>query len=201
METTGLDPVEQDIIEFAAVRVDSSVPKVDVLHFHVNIERPETVQAKALEINGYSAERWARYKAMEPTAAWHMLAESGILEGAIIAGHNVRFDVAMLQATFKRHGIKVRFDYHLYDTVTLALEHLQPVVDSISLGYLCVALGIPVRDAHTALGDALMAAEVHRVLSQAPWYKRWWWRRVIPRRIARWEAAGKPASWPHLPWP
>lgn len=196
VETTGLDPEQNDIIEFAAVRRTPDGREAAKFHFYVDIERPETVQAKALEINGYTSELWAAQGALSPSTAWQTLVDSGILDDAIVAGHNVGFDVAFLKSTFKRHGIKYRMDYHLFDTVTLALEHLQPFVSSVSLVAVCVALGIPVRDAHTALADAQMAAEVHRVLRLSPWYKRWWWKRVIPKRIERWTAAGKPPVWP-----
>lgn len=194
-ETTGLDPVENDIIEFAAIRVGADGTEEKVLYAKVHMERPDNAHPKALEVNGYTEESWA--EARDPKEFWQEVADSGILADTIVAGQNVRFDAAFLNETFKRHGIKVRMDYHLYDTCTLALEHLQPFMDnSISLVPVCVALGIPVKDAHTALADARLAMEVGRVLKQANDDDRLYWSQVVPGRLKAWKEAGKPNEWP-----
>ena len=192
-ETTGLDPDANDIIEFAAIRVLPDGTE-RVLYAKVHMERPENAHPRALEVNGYTEESWADAK--DPKVFWQEVADSGILDDCIVAGQNVRFDAAFLNATFKRHGIKTRMDYHLYDTCTLALEHLQPYLDnSISLVPVCVALGIPVKDAHTALADCRLAMEVGRVLKQANDADREHWSQVIPWRLAAWKTAGKPNEW------
>ena len=187
-ETTGLDPVLNDIIEIAIVRVTPNGYE-DIFHHKVRMERPENAHPRALEVNGYSEEAWA--DAREPADVWRELVQSGLLNHCIMAGHNCRFDVAFLIETFKRHGLECRFDYHIYDTVTLALEHLRPWVSSVSLTNLAAALDIPIVGAHTALGDVRMTMELARTLARASDADREEWAKVIPARLAAWRSLGK----------
>ncbi len=195
-ETTGLDAEDNDIIEIAIIRVEDDTEKV--MHLFINMERPENAHPRALEVNGYTPEAWAANGALEPADAWQQVADSGILDEAIIAGQNVRFDARFINASFKRHGIKTRMDYHLYDTCSLALEHLRPWMASISLVPTCVALGIPVTNAHTALADTRMAMEVEKRLARASDALRAEWGHLIPGRLAEWSSAGRPNVWPPL---
>ena len=192
-ETTGLDPDVNDIIEVAILRLNPDGIEW-VIHSKVKMERPENAHPKALEVNGYTEEAWA--DAEDPKVFWQKVADCGILDEAIVAGQNVRFDAGFLNATFKRHGIKTRMDYHLYDTCTLTLEHLLPWMESISLVPTCVALGIPVKNAHTALADCRLAMEVDKVLRQAKGKDREAWSKVVPGRLLAWRMAGKPNEWP-----
>jgi len=194
-ETTGLNPNLNDIIEIAIIRVENDGSE-KVMHLFINVERPDNARPRALEINGYTPEKWAERGALDGAEAWRQIAESGILEEAIIAGQNVRFDAAFINASFERHGIESRMDYHLYDTCTLALEHLRPWVTSISLVPLCVALGVPVVDAHTALADTRMTMAVGEKLARANDNDREDWGLVVPVRLAAWKKAGKPNVWP-----
>ena len=191
-ETTGLDSVNNDIIEIAIIRVEDG--HETVIHAKVKMERPENASQKALEVNGYTPEAWA--EAEDPATFWQKVADSGILSDCIVAGQNVRFDAAFLNETFKRHGIDARMDYHLYDTCTLTLEYLKDYVESISLVPTCVALGIPVRDAHTALADCRLAMAVNEKLYRASLDDQIWWASRAPENLQKWKDAGKPNVWP-----
>ena len=191
-ETTGLDEFDNDIIEVAIIRVGHDGTE-RICHCKVKMERPENAHPRALEVNGYSEEAWA--DAEDPKTFWRDVADSGLLDHCIIAGQNVRFDAGFLNATFKRHGIDYRMDYHLYDTCSLALEHLKPWMHSISLVPTCVALGIPVKNAHTALADVRLAMAVDEKLARATDADREEWGRVIPGRLAAWVKAGRPNEW------
>ena len=184
-ETTGLDPQNNDIIEIAIIKTLPSGNEIS-WHTKIKMERPESAHPKALAVNGYTDEGWA--DAVDPATIWRELADTGLLENCILAGHNVGFDADFINATFVRHGIKLRVDYHKYDTVTLALEHLKPWLKSASLVSVCGALGIPTDGAHGAMADVRMAMEVNRVLTTATTQEKM--RRVadVPARIAAWEA-------------
>lgn len=183
-ETTGLDSDQHDIIEIAIIRVEDG--EETVYYTKVQMDRPENAHPKALEVNGYSEEAWA--DAQPAFDVFHEIASRKLLNDCIVAGQNVRFDAGFINATFKRHGIKSRMDYHLYDTCTLALEHLRPWVSSISLIPVCVALGIDTEGAHTALADCRMAMAVDAALARATPMHRLLWNYLVPRRLARWEA-------------
>jgi|SaaInlLV_10m_DNA_2_1039722.scaffolds.fasta_scaffold03217_2 DNA polymerase III subunit epsilon len=197
-ETTGLDENENDIIEIAAVRLNLDGTE-SVSESKVKMERPDNAHPKALEVNGYTEEAWK--DAEDPAVFWQKVADSGMLSDCIVAGQNVKFDTGFLNATFKRHGVTVkgkpyRVDYHVYDTCTLAIEHLYPWLSSVSLTPVCVALGIPVNNAHTALADVRLAMAVDKELKRATNAQQAEWARVIPARLEAWVMADKPKVWP-----
>lgn len=185
VETSDLDPVNGDILEIAIVRLDQADGLGTLFHSKVRMERPENAHPKALEVNGYTEEKWAG----APSAAevFQKIHDLGLLQDCILSGHNVGFDAGFINKTFKRLGIKARVDYHLYDTVTLALEHLHPWMDSVSLVPVCVALGLPTVGAHEAMSDLRMAMAVHEVLTKATPEQRAAWAVDVPARLAAWE--------------
>ena len=186
-ETSDLDPDNGDILEIAIVRLDQSKPGVEVVYeSKIKMERPENAHPKALEVNGYTEEKWAGAR---PVAeVMQEIHDLGLLQDCILAGHNVGFDAGFINKTFKRLGIKARVDYHLYDTVTLALEHLGTWVDSVSLVPVCKALGISTEGAHGAMADVRMAMAVHKALTTATPEQRAAWAVDVPVRLAIWEA-------------
>jgi len=192
-ETTGLNPNLNDIIEIAIIRVELDGTE-RVMATRIKMERPENAHPRALEVNGYTPEAWLT--AWAPADVWQHINQSRLLHDCIVAGHNAKFDTAFLNATFERHGMKLRTDYHVYDTCTLVLEHLGQWVESISLVATCVALDIPTGGAHTALADVKMCRTVARRLARSSTLARQDWGRVIPGRLAAWKAAGKPNVWP-----
>lgn len=158
-ETTGLDPQNNDIIEFAGLRETDG----KTLQFKVFPERPENAHPRALEVNGYTREAWEEAGAIEMTEAIGQIVE--FLKNAVLCGQNVSFDENFIKATMKRHGVDERIGYHKLDTATLALVHLRPLgAWSVSLGYICDVLGISNEGAHTAMADVKRARAVYRAL-------------------------------------
>lgn len=78
------------------------------------------------------------------------------LRGAVVAGHNVRFDEAFLRAECERIGVELP---PFPSLCTLALvSRLAIDVPTRRLGDCCRALGVAAADEHSALGDARAAA-------------------------------------------
>lgn len=178
VETTGLDPTVAEILEIAIVRValDGSEK---TFHSKIKPDYIEKAHPKALEVNGYTEEAWA--DAPSQSEVWNKIVRLGLLADCIIAGQNVRFDVGFIEAALAEYvESKPRIGYHLYDTVTLAIEHLAPLgIESVSLtspNGVCVFLGIPIEGAHTAMGDIRMTMEVDRRLRRSTWLHRMWWK-------------------------
>ena len=187
-ETSGLDPLVNEVIEIAIVRMNCDGTET-ILSSKVRMEHPENAHPRALEVNGYSAEAWEG--APSQADLFQIIHDRGLLQDCILAGQNVGFDAAFINATFKRLGIDARVDYHLYDTVTLALRDLKPWLRSVSLVPVCVALGIPTEGAHTALADCRMAQAVDHILTTATPAQRAEWPHIVPARLAAYEAKRK----------
>lgn len=185
-ETTGLDPDRHDILDIAIVRVASDGSET-VFSSKILMERPQNAHPKALEVNGYTPEKWV--DARPVGEVFREIHDRKLLQDCILAGQNIPFDARFINATFQRLGIDARVDYHLYDTVTLALAHLKPYLKSVSLVPVCVALGIPVDNAHEAMADCRMAMAVNRAILSATPEARARWATEIPIRLAAWEAS------------
>jgi len=171
IETTGLDPIQQEIIEVGFVRHN---PDGTVLEWESKFkpQRMETAEPKALEINGYSEEAWKD----APLFNEHARLVADALSNCLIVGHNVSFDIGFILEAMKRTGVRHRISYHKIDTVTLAYEHLAPCgLHSLSLANVCNFLGISNDGAHTAMDDAKRCQEVYFKLLRATPEQRMEW--------------------------
>jgi DNA polymerase III epsilon subunit-like protein len=107
-----------------------------------------------------------------------------MLEGCILAGHNVGYDADILKANLERTNIPMRrFPWHKLDTVTLAYEHLVPLgVPNLKLTSCCDFIGVRLteEDAHTAMGDVRATRQLYHALARANAIDRlrWRWRNL-----------------------
>ncbi len=155
VETTGLNPsLGHRLCEIAVVR-QMDDRELDAFSQRVNPERPVDPDARAVH-RIPDEELWAapRFAEIAPTVR-------GWLEGAIVVGHNVPFDLGFLAAEWRR----LRWPpptVRIIDTLALARRWLQ--LPRNSLIFVARALGIPVHEAHSALGDARITGRVLNVL-------------------------------------
>lgn len=175
VETTGLDPLTQEILEYAIITEWSSglvtECAVKVLPNHI-----ETAHPKALEVNGYTPEKWMLAGAQSQKEA---AVDIGLhLKFAAVVGHNIPFDMSFFQETLKREGVTVSIGHLNIDTMTLAYEHLVPLgLQSMSLKAICEFIGIqPEADTHEALAGARKCREVYQRLARATWFDRMRWK-------------------------
>jgi DNA polymerase III epsilon subunit-like protein len=90
------------------------------------------------------------------------------IEGAILVGHNMPFDLSFLDAAFSKTGLKNPLHYHRLDTISIAWAKLHREVDleHFSLRELCIRFGIKNENAHTALSDARATYELYKKLME-----------------------------------
>ena len=86
------------------------------------------------------------------------------LQGAVIVGHHVGFDLAMLNAALKRHS-KISLRNHVLDTARFAMSAVEafartgyPGQREPTLDEVCAQCGLTPIDRHTAEGDAFTTA-------------------------------------------
>lgn len=166
LETTGLNPGFQEISEIGAVLV--SQPGWQVIRTYEAKVLPshiETAQPEALVISHFDASIWEK----EGRPLKQALEElSKIGQGAILAGFNVTFDWAFLQAGFNLAGIPDPFYYHRYDVMSSAFTMLYDKAEfkKFSLSECCRYFGVTNTKAHSALADAQATFEVFVGLMQ-----------------------------------
>ena len=74
-----------------------------------------------------------------------------LTEGAVFVAHSVNFDYSFIREEYKSLGA----DFRRSKLCTVRLSrNIFPGHTSYSLGNICAALGIPVKDRHRAMGDA-----------------------------------------------
>ncbi len=90
--------------------------------------------------------------------------------GAVVVGHNVRFDVSFLDAALLRRGWP-RVPPPIVDTVALARRLIRDEVPNCRLGTLASRLRLDHRPTHRALDDALATTDLlHLLLERAAAY-------------------------------
>ncbi|MBI5549080.1 MAG: 3'-5' exonuclease [Deltaproteobacteria bacterium] len=166
LETTGLDPQRDEIIEVAAMRVDPTSLAVEAwMDTRVAPSALVVLDPEAAALNGFKAEDWQDAPGLERV----LPALARFLEGCIIVGHNPAFDWAFLQAGFRRLGIRPpEVGHHLVDTASLAWPLLRHgFIQSLSLAALCDHYGISNAGAHHALEDVVRTYRVFLRLLRA----------------------------------
>ena len=98
-ETTGLDTSVHEVIEVAIVK-EHPDGRVEKWQSRIQPKNIEAAHPKALEVNGYTPEKWGEAPYLEHVA----IDIATMLKGCVIVGHNVGFDLDFLQADFKKEA-------------------------------------------------------------------------------------------------
>ncbi len=152
-ETTGLDPAGGDeIIQIGATRVVAARLRRESV-FEQLVDPRRSVPEAGIAIHGIRPEQLAGQPTIEAVLpAFHDFAADTVL-----VAHNAAFDLRFLQ--LKEAATGVRFEQPVLDTLLLSAV-LQPGQESHRLEAIAERLGVPVLGRHTALGDAMVTAEV-----------------------------------------
>lgn len=150
LETTGLNPKTDKIIEIGAVRVESG-KVTGTFESLVNPGRP--LEERIVALTGLKDEELKS----APGIAEILSEIMEFVKDAVLLGHSVLFDYSFLKKaavnqrmTFERQGI---------DTLRIARRYL-PELESRSLDSLCGHYKIPHR-AHRALEDAMATCALY----------------------------------------
>jgi CBS domain-containing protein len=156
-ETTGLDPAKAWIVEFAALRLVGGRP--DTAAPLRRLVRPGVAIPLAVsQIHGIDDVAVAdapAFAALAPEIA-------ATLDGAVVVGHSLGFDVAVLKREFDRAGVAWSPPRTL-DTRILA-EMAAPGLAGYTLENLAAWLGVTIVRRHSALGDAETTARIFLAL-------------------------------------
>lgn len=152
-ETTGLDPLQGDeIIQIGAVRiVNGKLRRQESFEQLIDPRRP--IPAHTIPIHGIQPEMVQG----QPTIDAVLPAFHAFAQDTVLVAHNAAFDMRFLQVKQRQAG--VRFDQPVLDTLLLsALIH--PNQTSHRLESVAERFAVSITKRHTALGDAMVTAEI-----------------------------------------
>lgn len=152
-ETTGLNPAQGDeIIQIGAARiVNNKLLRQESFEQLVDPKRP--IPAASIPIHGIQPEMVRG----QPTIDQVLPAFHAFAQDTVLVAHNAAFDMRFLQLKQEQAGLT--FDHPVLDTLLLSAV-VHPNQDSHRLEALAERFNVAIVNRHTALGDAMVTAEV-----------------------------------------
>ena len=156
-ETTSLDPGKARIMEIAAVRLTAG--RVDSADPFRRLVRPDgPIPPAAVAVHHIDDSKVADSPGFDQV--WPEL--TAFVGDAVLIGHSLGFDLAVLKRECERTGMPFRPPRTL-DTRLLA-QVVQPNLASFTLEGLSSWLGVEIKGRHSAFGDAVATAHIFSAL-------------------------------------
>lgn len=155
VETTGLNPKTDKLIEIGAVKVRGGIIGES---FHSYVYPGRKLEARITELTGITDEMLEDAPPIEDVLPKLM----EFIGEDVLLGHRILFDYSFIKKAAVNR--KLSFEKKGIDTLKIARRYL-PELESKRLGFLCEYFGIEL-DAHKAQSDAEAAARLYFKLAQ-----------------------------------
>ena len=152
VETTGLDPFKDHILELAAVKM---INRREADQFQSLVSTTDLVSPVVEKLTGITSKEILPDGNLLPTVLSGFLDFVGPLP---VVSHNAELDCSFIQVACEDCGIG-GFENDAIDTAALARRKIPGLTDYRSQT-LASALGLPVREAHRALPDCLATRDL-----------------------------------------
>ncbi len=157
LETTGLNPKTERIIEIGAIRVEDGK---EVASFHSMVNPERELEERIVQLTGITSDMVERAPKIGDILE-ELLSFCGELP---LLGHHVIFDYSFLKRAAVNHG--KAFEKNGIDTLKLC-RRFMPAGEKKNLEAACTFFGIAREQAHRALGDARDAHHLYQCLIHA----------------------------------
>ena len=163
VETTGLDPIEHEIIEIGLVLINQKTFEIiDRLDIKVLPNHPETADSFAIKLNGYNTSEWENAKTIQEV----MTLYGEKTKDAIFCAHNVTFDWGFISKAFKETGVKDQMDYHRLNLFTMTWSILRNLgIKKLNMNEVAKFLEIPEEPTpHRTINGTMTEYEIYKRL-------------------------------------
>lgn len=155
VETTGLNPLENEIIEIGALKVRNGKVAERFMEF---IKPTAPISSEITSLTGITDEMVAGARTRRQVIPDFL----DFCGDDVLIGHNVSFDYSFMKCSAAADGLP--FEKMGIDTLKIA-QKVHSDLDSKSLGSLCDYYHIENRSAHRAYHDALATAKLYQTLA------------------------------------
>ncbi len=155
VETTGLNPLENEIIEIGALKVRNGKVAERFMEF---IKPTVSLSPSITSLTGITDDMLAEAR----TRCQVIPDFLDFCGNDVLIGHNVSFDYSFMKCSAAADGLI--FEKMGIDTLKIA-QKVHSDLDSKSLGSLCSYYHIDNRSAHRAYHDALATAKLYQTLA------------------------------------
>lgn len=155
VETTGLNPIENELIEIGALKVRDGKVADRFIEF---IRPVSSISDSITALTGITNEMVADARSRCQVVSDFL----DFCEDDVLIGHNVSFDYSFIKCSAAEDGLP--FEKMGIDTLKIARK-IHADLDSKSLGRLCEYYHIKNKAAHRAYHDALATAKLYQTLA------------------------------------
>lgn len=152
VESTGLSTTSDEIIQIAAICYGANgvSQQLDL------VVKPTKKVGDSYRVHGFSDE-YLQKEGIAPTKALELLTE--FVQGKVIVGHNVNYDMQIINSMLERLKMKKIEGCLIYDTLDLSYK-VYPKLENHKLDTLSKLIVTDVKPTHNAMQDILATSEV-----------------------------------------
>ena len=153
VEATGLDVQNDDIIQLAAIRIDAKGRVVETFNKYLCTQK----KVGSSEAIHHISDAKLAAEGEDPRIALAEFLEFS--RGAVLAGHNVGFDVSITSNQLRRLGLGELEVLGVYDTLDI-YRRFYPELKQHTLEYIGEYCQVSHKSSHDALDDILATSEI-----------------------------------------
>lgn len=147
IETTGLSPVQDEIIELSAIKVENNRVKEE---FSTLVKPSGYLSTYISNLTGITQDMLTD----APNIAEALTAFMKFVSNSIVMGHNISFDISFIDRKLQDYH-RISFDNDYIDTLVLAKKFL-PQLKSRKLGLIAKHFNFDTQGMHRGLKDCVV---------------------------------------------
>ena len=153
VETTGVNILEDRIVQMAAIRIDEEGNTIDTFERFIN---PGVPVGDSELVHGFSD---AHLQKVGGDARTVLEAFRQFADGFMIVGHNVQYDMSILEQECSRHGVAMPRVQAIYDTLDI-YRRFYPNLPNHKLEFLSGYFPIDHQSTHNAMDDIIATGKL-----------------------------------------